>query len=168
MGEIWDIYDSNRHKTGRIKKRGIPLKKGEYHIVVNIWIINFENKILLTQRHPKKSWGNYWECTGGAVMHGEDSLEGAFRETREEIGIDLSNDNGYLINRYKCKDTFVDTWIFLKNISINDIVLQENEVVNAKFVTEDEYDKMYKSGMIMPLIQNFTEIKEKFKNIMNK
>lgn len=167
MGEIWDIYDSNRHKTGRIHKRGNPLKKGDYHIIVNIWIINLENKILLTKRHPKKSWGNYWECTGGAVLHGEDSLTGAFREVKEEIGIDLTKDTGYLINKDKCRDSFVDTWIFQKNISIDDIVLQKNEVVSVKFVTEKEYESMYKSGLMMPSIKNFMKIKEKFKNIMN-
>ena len=32
-----------------------------------------------------------WKCVGGSVVKGEDSLLGAIREAKEEVGIDLSN-----------------------------------------------------------------------------
>jgi len=35
--ELWDIYDKYRHKTGRIHERGIPLKDGDYHLVLHIF-----------------------------------------------------------------------------------------------------------------------------------
>lgn len=35
MGELWDIYDANREKTGRKAERDVyQFKDGEYHIVV--------------------------------------------------------------------------------------------------------------------------------------
>ena len=35
-----------------------------------------------------------WECVGGSVVKGEDSLQGAVRETKEEVGIDLNPESG--------------------------------------------------------------------------
>ena len=88
MLELWDIYDENRNRTERTHERGKPFSKGDYHIFVCIWIINSRNEILLTKRNPNKTpWGNYWECTAGCVIAGEDSLQGALREVAEEIGI---------------------------------------------------------------------------------
>ena len=35
MGELWDIYDRNKQKTGKTAERGVDqFKEGEYHIVV--------------------------------------------------------------------------------------------------------------------------------------
>lgn len=31
-----------------------------------------------------------WEATGGSILQGESSLDGAIREVREELGIDIS------------------------------------------------------------------------------
>lgn len=31
-----------------------------------------------------------WECVGGSVLRGESSVDGAVREVKEEVGIDLS------------------------------------------------------------------------------
>ena len=39
-GELWDIYDEHRKKTGRLHRRGDDLAPGEYHLVVHIWIEN--------------------------------------------------------------------------------------------------------------------------------
>ena len=76
---------------GKAYKRGEPREKGTYAIVVNVWIMNSMNEILLAQRHQdKKIYGGLWECSAsGAVLAGEDSLKGAIRETKEKIGIDL-------------------------------------------------------------------------------
>ncbi len=43
----------------------------EYHIVTDIWTINLEGKLLLTQRHPDKTFGLWWECTGGSAKVGK-------------------------------------------------------------------------------------------------
>lgn len=66
MVEYWDVYDINRNKTGRLHERGLELEAGEYHLVVDIWIVSSSEKILLTKRHPDKLWGSYWEFTGGS------------------------------------------------------------------------------------------------------
>lgn len=53
--EVWDLYDEDREPLGITHERGIPMKEGTYHVVVDIWTVTPEGKILLTQRHPEKN-----------------------------------------------------------------------------------------------------------------
>lgn len=54
MPELWDIYDKNRRPTGRTVERGKPMRQDEYHIVVNVWIINSKGQWLISRRTPNK------------------------------------------------------------------------------------------------------------------
>ena len=66
--ELWDVYDERRRRTGRTHVRGVPLRPGEYHLVVFAWIYNARGEILLTLRDPQKpSYPNTWACTGGSA-----------------------------------------------------------------------------------------------------
>lgn len=38
-----------------------------------------------------------WECVGGSVVKGEDSLSGVIREAKEDVGIDLMPENGQVL-----------------------------------------------------------------------
>ena len=72
MGELWDIYDINRKKTGRTAERGVyQLKDGEYHLVVTAIIINSKDELLMSKRAEHKKHGLMWECCGGSVLKGE-------------------------------------------------------------------------------------------------
>ena len=51
--ELWDIYDRNRNKTGKIIKRGERMLEGEFHLIVHIWIKNSNNEFLIQQRSEK-------------------------------------------------------------------------------------------------------------------
>mgnify|MGYP003275554997 FL=1 len=64
MGK-WDLYDQNGNKLNEIGISGQTLTEGKYHLVVEIWTINDENEILITQRDKDKPFGLLWECTGG-------------------------------------------------------------------------------------------------------
>ena len=89
MAEYWDIFDMDRRSTGRQHLRGTPMADGDYHLVVNIWVVNSAGQVLLTQRHPDIPFGLKWACTGGSAITGEDTLTAALRETREEIGLEV-------------------------------------------------------------------------------
>lgn len=57
-------------------------------VVVSALIIR-DNRILLTQRDPKRSeFGGIWETPGGKVNPGEMQKAATRRETREEIGVE--------------------------------------------------------------------------------
>lgn len=148
--ELWDIYDENRVATGRKHVRGVPLGAGEYHLIADVWTVNERQEVLLTRRHPDKPYGLMWECTGGSVLTGESSVEGACRELAEEVGIRAEKDELLLIHSIRQKERFVDTYITRQKISIKDIILQPEEVVDAKFVTFDELLEMWGQGIVVP------------------
>lgn len=148
--ELWDIYDENRAATGRTHVRGVPLGKGEYHLVADIWTVNQKNLILLTRRHPDKPYGLMWECTGGSVLTGETSEEGALRELLEEAGIHAEKEDLKLIHSIRQKERFVDTYITRQNITMEDVKLQAEEVVDAKLVTFEELLDLWKQGVVVP------------------
>ena len=89
MAELWDIYDENRKKTGKVAERGVTkLEKGkEYHVAVTGIIMNSKNEILISQRAEHKTFPLKWECNGGSILAGETSLEGIVRELKEELGL---------------------------------------------------------------------------------
>ena len=95
--EKWDLYNAKREKSGITVCRGEIIPKGLYHLSVSVWIVNQQGQYLLSQRHPKKQYPLYWECTGGSVLSGETSLQGAIREVKEELGILLTPGSERLI-----------------------------------------------------------------------
>jgi 8-oxo-dGTP diphosphatase len=155
--EVWDVYDKNRNKKNKIHVRGTPLAVGDYHIVVHVWIRNKKGEILLTKRHQDKPHPNLWECPGGSILAGENSLDGAVREVKEEIGINLSRSNGKLIKseRRDVYNDFYDVWLFNQSIDITKTILQEDEVSDIKWVTKSELESMNNSNCIVPTLSYF-------------
>jgi isopentenyldiphosphate isomerase len=161
--EYWDLYNEKREKINKrhLRSDDNELNPGEYHIVVNIWIINDQNKIIITQRHPQKTFPLKWVCTGGAIIAGEDSITGALREVEEEIGIKLKKENGKLLFSRKREWDFIDTYLFKENINVNETNLQENEVINIKLVIKDELLEMIKKDEIAePIIADINKLVE--------
>ena len=143
--EYWDLYDRDGNSLQKTQVRG-STNKNEYHIVVNIWIKNDDGKIILTKRDPNKPWPNKWECSGGSVVAGEDSISGAKREVKEEIGIDINNIE--FIGRV-IRDEYIDLldiYLCNENINIEETILQEGEVIDIKWYTKDEIINMVKAG----------------------
>ena len=85
--EFNDIYDENRQRTGRLHRRGNRWHKGEYGLVVCVWVYDGKGNILLTRRAPGKSFAGTWENSGGAAKAGESILQAIVRELFEETGI---------------------------------------------------------------------------------
>lgn len=156
MPELWDIYDKNRNKTGRLAQRGVDkLKEGEYHIVVTAVILNSKNEILITQRADFKTYSLMWECNGGSILAGETSLQGIIREVKEEVGVEFEEEDAVFLKtleRSCVPADFKDVWIFRKDIKDEEITLPDGEAVDFRWVTIDEFEDMFKSGQIVPSV----------------
>ena len=153
MGELWEVYDRFKRKTGKIIERDSEerLQDGEYHLVVTGVIMNSKKQILISRRNPDKLlYPNLWECTGGSVKKGENSLEAVKREIEEEIGVNLEKIKGTLLGTVMQNDYFRDIWLFNKEVNKEEISFNDEEVVDIKWVTEDEYLNMCESGKIVP------------------
>lgn len=161
--ELWDVYDAGRRPTGRFHRRGEPLPVGDYHLVANIWTVNGDGKILITERDPRKPFGNYWECTGGAVTAGEGSYLGALREVHEEAGLDFSACRPYLLCTERRKNDFLDTWLFFAE-GEPAITLQEGETVAYRWATLEECRRMAEDGLLVPSIHSLEALGYAMKN----
>lgn len=151
--ELWDIYDENRKKTGKVAQRGVTkLEFGkEFHIVVAGVILNSKNEILITQRAPHKNLGLQWELNGGSIISGETSLEGILRELKEELGLEFSKKEAIFLKEIRARKfpNFKDLWLFRKDINIEDITFLDKEAIAAKWVSIDEFINMYNNGEIV-------------------
>lgn len=148
--ELWDIYDKNRELTGKTRQRREKFEENEYHLSVQVWIINSNKELLISKRAPNKLFPNMWECTGGAVITGENSLQGALREVEEELGIKLCGTKGKIVFSQRRDELlfpdFLDVWLFEEDIDINHIKLGINEVEDAKWAKKEEIKSMIDKG----------------------
>ena len=78
------------------------------------------------------------------------SVEGALRELSEEVGIHASKEELHLIHSICLKERFVDTYITRQKVNLEDLKLQAEEVVDAKFVVFDELMEMWRQGIVVP------------------
>ena len=148
--ELWDLYDENRTLLGKTHVRGVPLQEGEYHLVTDIWLVRQDGKVLITKRHPKKIWGNMWECTGGSALAGEESRHSAARELAEEVGVAVNPAELKLLNTIRIKDRFVDTYAVVRDLEVKDLTLQAEEVIDAKFVDFTELTQIWQDNNLVP------------------
>jgi len=153
--ELFEVYDINRQKTAKIIDRNgnEKLQEGEYHIVVEAVIINSKGKILITKRaETKTKYPLLWECNGGSVIYKETSREAVLREVREELGIIFKNDEAIYFKTVRDDKSkyFKDIWIFKKNIKLSELNFSDKEVIDAKWVTIDEFEKLKQKGEIVP------------------
>lgn len=164
MIEKLDVYDKEKKRTGKIieRKQGVTLNKGEYIISVQCWIVNSEGKILLTQRSLNKTHGGMWEPTGGLVISGETSKQGIKRELKEEIGLDINDDKIELIKEIvednKDLNFFRDIYLIKTDIDLKELSFKDNEVMDAKYVTIEEFSKMIENNEAFDWLDYFKEL----------
>ena len=164
MIERLDIYDNEKKKTGKIieRKEGLRLGEEEYILAVQCWIINKKREILLTQRKFDKGYGGMWEPTGGLVISGENSIQGVKRELQEEIGLNISKEDLFLVKEKIEKDencnTFRDVYIVKKDIRLNELQFNDGEVINAQYVTVEKLSHMIDQGESFEWLRYFIHI----------
>ncbi|MDR1688886.1 MAG: GNAT family N-acetyltransferase [Clostridiales bacterium] len=159
--EYWEIYNRHRQKTNNIHKRGFPLKEGEYHVVVHIWIVNSKGEYLIQKRSESCAvLPGLWAVTGGSAICGETSKQACLRETKEELGIDLKAPNlAFTVIR---RNNFCDVWLAREDVKLSDIVMQEEEVAEVRYATKEEIYKLaaQKNFMMQIYLNDIFEIAE--------
>ncbi len=144
FNERWDVLDQNGKHTGKTTlRRKCILKSGEYHLVVHIWIVSGDGRILLQRRSEhKKLMPGEWAATGGAAVSGEDSFSAARRELKEELGIRSNEESLKKIARIKRRNSLVDVWAITVSPENCNLRLQKSEVAEAKWVSIQEFKDM--------------------------
>ena len=147
--ELLDVYDDKAIKTGKVVERGTNdtnFKRGEHIAVAIIYIENDNNEFLIQKTSKEK--GGLYSSAGGHVNHNEEPIDTIKREVKEEFGIDISNDNiislGYLVYDFPVRFIFY----LKKNIDINKVVLQKDEVESVSYMSIDEIRDIIDKGLM--------------------
>jgi 8-oxo-dGTP pyrophosphatase MutT (NUDIX family) len=145
--EWFDLYNRQGEKLNKQMPRGGQNNPGEYHLVVHIWIRNSQGAYLIQQRNKTTDRIPYnWGCTSGAVLTNETSLNGAIRETYEEIGVLLEPAELKRLKRYYIDDEvanyITDVYLVNKEIDLDALSLDKNEVRAVKLASMKDIQQM--------------------------
>ena len=164
--EKWDLYTKYREKSGKDCIRGDVIPEGYYHIAVHVWIRDHKGEYLMSQRAPDRSvCPLMWECVGGAVLKGESSIEGALREVKEEVGLELEEKSGRLLFtkiydrdarcEYKPSNEIMDVWLFDYDGEPHLESATTREVADCRWMTASEIEKLYEEKKLVPTLDYF-------------
>ena len=155
--EKWDAYSVDRIPLGRSVVRGERHDEGLYRMVVHAAIFNSEGRLLIQQRcTQKKTFPEKWDVTvGGGSLCGETSREAMQRELREELGLDIDFSELRPRLTVNFDDGFDDYYIIEKNLSLDSLRLQTEEVMDVRWATLDEIFGMIDSGEFIPFMKSF-------------
>ena len=95
------------------------------------------------QRDFRKHHGGEWKVTaGGSALQGENGLEAAIRELREETG--LSADEMKEITRvvHDGQHSLYIIYLCVSDFDKNSVVLQEGETIDYKWVDKETFEKI--------------------------
>ncbi|MCI8446404.1 MAG: NUDIX domain-containing protein [Bacilli bacterium] len=151
--EYFDILDEFGNKTGKIKSRSEVHRNGNFHKAVHIWIINDLREILLQRRClTKDSDPNMLDIScAGHLTAGDTSIEGAIRELKEELNLDVKESDLEFIKTIKrchvSNKTFIDNeyddfYILRTDKSISDMKYQVEEISEIFFVPFLKFKEM--------------------------
>ena len=155
--ERWDIYDINKHKTGRTMARNDwTMQPGDYHLTVLGIVTNKAGQFLITRRKMDKEWApGAFEVSGGGVQAGETSLEAVKREVSEETGLDVSRAEISLLHTYRNdsprerNNYFVDIYHICLDFTPEDVHPQESETDGFRLADYEEIKRLGEAGQFL-------------------
>jgi len=157
--ELVDLYDENRVPLGRTAERYAKKGPGELRIVVHVCLFDRLGRLLIQRRTENKHiWPGLWDVTvGGGVDAGETTRQGAEREVREELGyaLDLSGLRPSVTVNFA--GGFDDFFIAVRDVDIDELSLQAEEVSAVRWVTLEELLAMVDDGRFIPYPKSFLQ-----------
>lgn len=154
LEELFDVLDENGNKTGRTKPRSAVHRDGDWHRAIDVIVINRRGEILLQRRAADKdSFPGMLDIScGGHLAAGEDSLTGALRELKEELGLEVSPEELTFLHTDKTSirpdpdfinNSFNDIYTLRINQELNELRAQPEEISELIYVTPDELRALF-------------------------
>ncbi len=169
MEELIDVLDENGIKTGKVATRNQVHSKGLWHRIVVVAVIDENGHILMQQRAKTVETNPFkWDVTSaGHIQAGQTSKDAAIRELLEEVGIEVKEDDLNYLLTYKNKkilenyldNQFYDCYLVkIKNIDMNKIKMQKEEVSQVKMCNVNEVKEMIKNDQVIIRNELYSEL----------
>ena len=158
MPEFWDVYDKNGNKLNKIIQRGKErLADNEYHLGSAVFIKDNDDFLIQQRSFKKDIHPGKWSVTGGSALSGEDAIQCAIREVKEELGIDLKPNDLKKIYNYSERQCLFN--IFVANVSkTTKTQIQTEEVEQIAWVPRQKVLDLYTQGKFMlPFVDKMLE-----------
>ncbi|NRB60354.1 MAG: NUDIX domain-containing protein [Winogradskyella sp.] len=152
--EFIDIVDKFGKPLNTVALKSDAHKNGWYHNTIHLWLYTKNGEILLQQRsHKKAIHPLLWDVSAaGHIDAGESFTEAAIRETNEELGLNLDQEEllkiGVKLHESSYKDgaiqdnEFHHIYIAELTVHIANLSTQIEEVEAIKLVSFTEFEHL--------------------------
>ena len=142
--ELLQLFDENKNMLNesieRDRKKEVP--EGKYFMIILLFIENNEHKFLIQKTSEQRK--SEYATTGGHVTYGDNALKTVVKEAKEELGLILTESDLKEIETVKYNKAFVAIYYCNKNIDINNLKIQEEEVESIHWMSIDEINNLIK------------------------
>lgn len=172
MEEMLDVLDENGNKTGIVKPKSQVKKDGDFFRGIKVYVINSKKEVITHQRSSNKViYPNLWSAfVVGHVMAGESSVNACVRELGEELGIFINKEElKYLYTFKDCNSSgienhinniFNDIYLLVKDIELESLKLQVDEVADVRYLN------CYEVGKMLDNSKEFVNNSEEFERVL--
>lgn len=154
--ELFDILNPDGSKSGIVRERVVAHREGSLHATVHMWIVRPNQKsgydVLLQKRSQTKDSnpGSFDISSAGHVDAGDEILDSAIRELKEELGIEAKPEELHYIGvhygafeaefygkMFRDKE-LSSVYVYTEPVEIENLKLQEEEVESVCWMDYEE------------------------------
>lgn len=135
--------------------------------VSGLVVLNSKNEMLIAQRVMSKKTdpGKWGPAVAGTVEEGETYVSNIIKEAKEEIGLEINEDDLKLIShtyRETSHKYFSTTFLTVVDKPIEEFKKQDNEVAEIRWVNMDELKGWYQNhpSDFIPTFGNYLNIEK--------
>ena len=164
--ELLEVVDENGIPTGETVERSIAHTKGIRHRTSHVWLLRRRSEgveVLLQKRSDNKDSfpGKFDTSSAGHIQAGDEPLESALRELREELGISATPEQLHFAGTFPISfakefhgkmfrdEEIAFVYIYREPVNTAELVLQTEEVEAVQwFDLEEVYEQCGKHRKI--------------------
>lgn len=136
--EYLNLYD---RQGNLLKEKGVRGAKNEHLVgIAIVFIENSNGEFLIQKTTPERD--NVFATTGGHVTYGTTFEETIKNEIKEELGIDVSNDDVIEAATYVRTKVLQKVYYLKKDIDIKDIITQDSEVEYVEWMSKEKINQL--------------------------
>lgn len=163
QNEIFDIVNEKDEVIGQAARGEVHKNKNLIHRSVGVIVFDKKGRVFLQQRSATKDTDPLkWTISAsGHVLSGDSYEETALRELKEELGLNLYKgtpcyarsplEKAFIesVCKYICREpNETEMQMLFKGYSDGPFKLHLEEIIQGKFFTQDELERLYREGKL--------------------